>query len=61
MGAHNNPLGKAILMSTHNIGFNEDMTKIIFHLSSNTHLISSSVVLIKVVVVKKINLGRSDS
>ena len=30
-------------MSTHNKGFNEDLTKIIFQLSSNTHLISSSV------------------
>ena len=29
-------------MSTHNIGFYEDLTKIIFKLSSNTHLISSS-------------------
>ena len=29
-------------MSTHNIGFNEDMTKIIFELSSNTDLISSA-------------------
>ena len=29
-------------MSTHNIGFNEYLTKIIFQLSSNTHLISSS-------------------
>ena len=29
-------------MSTHNIGFYENLTKIIFHLSSNTHLISSS-------------------
>ena len=28
-------------MSTHNIGFYEDLTKIIFELSSNTHLISS--------------------
>ena len=27
-------------MSTHNIGFYEDLTKIIFELSSNTHLIS---------------------
>ena len=27
-------------MSTHNIGFNEDLTKIIFELSSNMHLIS---------------------
>ena len=31
-------------MSTHNIGFYEDLTKIIFQLSSNTHLISSSAV-----------------
>ena len=30
-------------MSTYNIGFYEDLTKIIFKLSSNTHLISSSV------------------
>ena len=30
-------------MSTHNIGFTEDLTIIIFQLSSNTHLISSSV------------------
>ena len=29
-------------MSTHNIGFNEDLTKIIFELSSSTHLISSA-------------------
>ena len=29
-------------MSTQNIGFYEDLTKIIFQLSSNTHLISSS-------------------
>ena len=28
-------------MSTHNIGLNEDLKKIIFELSSNTHLISS--------------------
>ena len=28
-------------MNTHNIGFYEDLTKIIFKLSSNTHLISS--------------------
>ena len=34
--------GEAILMSTHNIGFYEDLTKIIFQLSSNKHLISSS-------------------
>ena len=29
-------------MSTHNIGFYEDMTKINFQISSNMHLISSS-------------------
>ena len=29
-------------MSTHNIGFYKDFTKIIFQLSSNAHLISSS-------------------
>ena len=29
-------------MSTHNIGFYEDLTKIIFELSSNTDLISSA-------------------
>ena len=31
--------------STHNIGFYEDLTKIIFELSSNTHLISSFILL----------------
>ena len=31
-------------MSTHNIGFYEDLTKIIFELSSIMHLISSAVV-----------------
>ena len=30
-------------MSTHNIGFYEDLTKIIFELSSNMHHISSAV------------------
>ena len=29
-------------MSTHNIGFYEDLTKITFQLSLNTHMISSS-------------------
>ena len=29
-------------MSTHNIGFYEDLTKIILELSSNMHLISSA-------------------
>ena len=31
-------------MSTHNIGFYEDLTKIILELSSNTHLISSAAI-----------------
>ena len=31
-------------MSTHNIGFYKDLTKIVFELSSNTHLFSSAVV-----------------
>ena len=35
MGAHKNRLAEAILTSTHNIGFYEDLTKIIFELSSN--------------------------
>ena len=35
MGAQLNRLAGATLMSTHNIGFNEDLTKIIFELSSN--------------------------
>ena len=35
-------LAEAILMNSHNIGFYEDLTKIIFELSSNMHLISSS-------------------
>ena len=29
-------------MSTHNIGFSEEITKLIFQLSSNMHLICSS-------------------
>ena len=29
-------------MSTHNIGFYEEISKIIFELSSNTHIISSA-------------------
>ena len=41
MSTHN----EAILMSTHNIGFYEDLTKIIFELSSTTHLISSPAIL----------------
>ena len=33
-------------MRTHNMGFYEDLTKIIFELSSNTHLNSSAVILL---------------
>ena len=33
-------------MSTHNIGFYEEISKIIFSLSSNTHLISSAAVML---------------
>ena len=33
---------EAILISTHNIGFYEELTKIIFELSSNMHLIPSA-------------------
>ena len=45
LGAHLKCFARAILMSTHNIGFYEDLTKIplICHqISSITHLISSS-------------------
>ena len=38
-------------MSTHNIGFYEDLTKIIFELSSNTHLISSAGYMFKVLLL----------
>ena len=37
-------------MSTQNIDFYEDLTKIIFELSSNTHLISSAVSRLEVVL-----------
>ena len=46
-------------MSTHNIGFYEDLTKIIFELSSNTHLISSAVD--EIFLHYKLNIGRFDS
>ena len=36
-------LAEAILMSTHNICFHGELTKIILQLSSNTHLICSAV------------------
>ena len=42
VGAHYNCLAETILMSTHNIGFYEDLTKIIFELLSNMQLISSA-------------------
>ena len=42
MVAHLNRLVEAILMSTHNIGFYEDLPKIIFEFSLNTHFISSA-------------------
>ena len=42
-------------MSTHNIGFYEDLTKIIFELSSNTHLISSAVDLPSLLLVTRPN------
>ena len=38
-----NLVTETILMTTHNIGFIEEMAKIIFQLSSNTHFIFSSV------------------
>ena len=46
MGTHKNRLGEAILMSSHNIGFYEDISKtMIYHqISSNTHLIFSAAV-----------------
>ena len=43
MGTHQNRLAEVILMSTHNICFYGELTKIILQLSSNTHLICSSV------------------
>ena len=44
MSTHNNKnrFAEAILMRIHNIGFYEDLAKIIFELSSNMHLISSA-------------------
>ena len=38
VGAHSNRLAETILMSTHNIGFYEDLTKIIFELSIIRHV-----------------------
>ena len=42
-GCSLDPVVEAILISTHKIHFYEDLTKITFQLSSNTHLISSGV------------------
>ena len=42
MGTHQNCLAEAILMSTHNISFCGPLKKMIFQLSSNTHLICFS-------------------
>ena len=41
MSMNNIGFYEVILMSSHNIGFYEDLLKIIFQLSSNTHLIST--------------------
>ena len=41
-------------MSTHNIGFYKDFTKIIFQLSSNTHHISSAGGCVSIVTVTSI-------
>ena len=43
MSTNNIGFYEATLMSTHIIGFYEDLTKNIFELSSNTHLISFAV------------------
>ena len=40
-------------MSTHNIGFYEDLTKNIFELSSNTHLISSAALRLKASLLQR--------
>ena len=39
MGVHLNHLCESVLMSTHNIGFNGEIRKIIFQLSSNISLL----------------------
>ena len=44
-------------MSTHNIGFYEDLTKIIFELSSNMHLISSAMNLLLTLDSKKLTIS----
>ena len=46
-------------MSTHNIGLYEDLTKIIFELSSNTHLISSAVNLLFEMLGDKSNVFKN--
>ena len=53
-------------MSTHNIGFNEELTNI-FQLSSNTHLICSSEIIIRytlnrlTALMKKLNIKEARS
>ena len=42
-------------MSTHNIGFYEEISKIVFQLSSNTHLISSCVNMSKFLIAYNIH------
>ena len=45
-------------MSTQNIGFYEDLTKIIFELSSNTHLISSAAFYTTNVIINMFKLSQ---
>ena len=44
-------------MSTHNIGFYEDWIKIIFQLSSNMHLISSSAEIMVKTIVRLVTIA----
>ena len=46
-------------MSTHNKGFYEDLIKFIFQLSSNTHLISSSVVMPGTCLLRSVQYDRT--
>ena len=58
---HKNICGEAILMSTHNICFYGDLTKIIPELSSDTFLICSTVKLYQVCCTRKNLTLRGDS
>ena len=51
MNTHN-MFAEAVLMSTHNIGFYEEISKIIFQFSSNIHLICSSVFVRPIMISK---------